>query len=89
MTAPSSTDAKNLVSSKTPKMPHERDESTDGGAQPDRPEIQQAYEDASSGKSDTTRGAVSDQTYNDSVVTPDERQSGTSPARQKDDPAAK
>lgn len=37
----------------TPRMPHERDESTDSGASPQRKVMQQAYKDLENGQVDT------------------------------------
>jgi hypothetical protein len=90
MTRPSATDAKNLVSSPTPKLPHERDESSDGPSNPDVPEIQQAFDSTAAApqQSDTSKSEATDKTYNDSVVEPQERQSGTAPGRTEPDPAA-
>ena len=50
-----------------PRMPHERDESSDEQGSPPREIIQQAHDDAVSGKSDTSRAEATDQTYRDNL----------------------
>jgi len=46
-----------------PKMPNERDESTDSAGTEPRAVIQQAHDDVESGKQDTDRGPVMDRAY--------------------------
>jgi hypothetical protein len=48
---------------RAPKLPHERDESTDDMASGPRKRIQQAHEDLTRGLKDTDRGPVMDETY--------------------------
>jgi hypothetical protein len=46
-----------------PKLPHERDESTDGMQDGPRERMRQAHDDVVQGRRDTSRGEVSDSTY--------------------------
>ncbi len=46
-----------------PKLPHERDESTDAMQGGPRERMRQAHDDLAAGRSDTSRGEVSDSTY--------------------------
>jgi DNA invertase Pin-like site-specific DNA recombinase len=46
-----------------PRLPHERDESSDSQANGVRPVIQQAHDDLESGKVDTDRGPPMDEAY--------------------------
>jgi hypothetical protein len=48
---------------RAPKLPHERDESTDDTANGPRKRIRQAHDDLSRGAKDTDRGPVLDETY--------------------------
>jgi hypothetical protein len=48
---------------RAPKLPHERDESTDDMAGGPRKLIKQAHDDLRRGLTDTDRGPVSDATY--------------------------
>ena len=46
-----------------PRLPHERDESSDSGESAPRDVIRQAHDDLESGKVDTDRGPPSDAAY--------------------------
>ena len=48
---------------RSPKLPHERDESTDAMASGSRTRIRKAHEDLRRGLQDTDRGPVLDATY--------------------------
>jgi hypothetical protein len=48
---------------RAPKLPHERDESTDAMASAPRKRIKQAHDDLERGLVDTDRGPVIDATY--------------------------
>ena len=50
-----------------PRMPHERDESSDQQGSPPREIIQKAHDDAVSGKADTSRAEATDKTYRDNL----------------------
>lgn len=90
MTNPASSDARDQIARPAPKLPHERDESTDREFSQDAPEIEQAAKASSStGQSDTSKGGEADAAYNDRVVPPGGRESGTSSGRTEPDPAAK
>jgi hypothetical protein len=89
MTTPFSSDAKNLISKPTPKLPHERDETPDGSDPQDRPEIQKAFEDSTTTGTDTDKGPPSDATYNKGVLGNSKRESGIGGGRDKPDPAAR
>jgi hypothetical protein len=89
MTTPASSDARDHVSKPTPKLPHERDESAESDNTSDRPEIQRAYDDVSKGQRDTSKAGETDATYNETVVPPGGRQSGTASGRTQADPASK
>ena len=46
-----------------PRLPHERDESSDSQESEPRPEMRQAHDDVVSGKVDTDRGTPSNEAY--------------------------
>jgi hypothetical protein len=50
-----------------PRMPHERDESSDSGRTAPRDIMKQAQEDAESDKVDTSRAEATDQAYGDNL----------------------
>ena len=47
----------------SPRLPHERDESSDSGTSPPRDVMRQAAQDLESGKMQTDRGEATDQLY--------------------------
>ncbi|HEX3140444.1 MAG TPA: hypothetical protein VHQ87_10335 [Rhizobacter sp.] len=53
----------NIDSAPAPKLPHERDESSDSQRDGVRPIIRQAHDDLASGKVDTDRGVPMDEAY--------------------------
>jgi len=54
----------NVKGETAPRLPHERDESSDSGtAAPPNPLMQKAGEDAASGRPSTDRGEVTDELY--------------------------
>jgi hypothetical protein len=59
-----------------PRLPHERDESSDSQTSAPRPVIEQARQDVRRGLVDTDRGPVLDEVYEQRVRTPDERAAG-------------
>jgi len=59
-----STTHRNVKGETAPRLPHERDESSDSGtAAPPDPLMQKAGEDAASGRPSTDRGEVTDELY--------------------------
>jgi hypothetical protein len=60
-----------------PRMPHERDESSDEQGSEPREIIQQAHDDAVSGKADTSRSEATEETYRKNLREP--RPRGTKP----------
>ncbi len=50
-----------------PRMPHERDESSDSGRSAPRDIMKQAQKDAESGKVDTSRSEATDKAYADNL----------------------
>ncbi len=51
----------------SPRLPHERDESSDSQTSPPRAVIQQAHDDLQRGLVDTDRGPVMDKLYEEKV----------------------
>jgi len=51
------------VDQPAPRLPHERDESSDSQHSEPRPEMKQAHDDVASGKVDTDRGAPAHEAY--------------------------
>ena len=47
----------------SPRLPHERDESSDGGTGPTRKVMRRAGRDLAAGRVDTTRGTEADAAY--------------------------
>ena len=53
-----------------PRMPHERDESSDSGRTEPRDIMKQAQKDAESGMVDTSRAEATEKTYHDNLRDP-------------------
>jgi hypothetical protein len=58
-----STTHRNVKGETAPRLPHERDESSDSGTVTPDPLMRQAGEDAASGRPSTDRGEVTDELY--------------------------
>ena len=58
-----STTHKTDVPESAPRLPHERDESSDSQASEPRPEMRQAHDDIVSGRVDTDRGTPLNEAY--------------------------
>jgi len=54
---------KDPVDESAPRLPHERDESSDSQHSEPRPDMKQAHDDVASGKVDTDRGTPSNEAY--------------------------
>ena len=48
---------------RSPKQPHERDESSESQQRPPDERMQQAHDDVAGGRTDTSRGEATDRTY--------------------------
>ena len=55
---------------RSPRLPHERDESSDSGQSEPRDVIRQAHDDIESGKRETDRGEVTDEVYRKTLKDP-------------------
>jgi hypothetical protein len=64
-TRPVQGDAQAKEEENTPRLPHERDESSDSQdhGTPPRPEMRQAHDDIAAGRVDTDRGPPMDEAY--------------------------
>lgn len=72
----------------TPRLPHERDESSDSQTGPRRDVIEHARRDLESGRQDTGRGPVTDQLYERTLRGDEGDQPGSpAPASSGDQPA--
>ena len=76
----SSRDAEPLKGSDAPRLPHERDESSDSGAGGQSSTGRIAHDDAESDKEETDRSKESDATYRDNLR-------GRTPGPERDEPA--
>jgi len=72
-TTPDSSTHTNIAGESVPRMPHERDESSDSGTSEPREIIRKAHDDVESGKVDTDRGEVTNEVYNKNLREPKAR----------------
>jgi hypothetical protein len=60
----------NTNGERAPRMPHERDESSDEQGSPPRDIMKKAHDDAVSGKADTSRAEATEKTYRENLRGP-------------------
>ncbi len=71
----------NMDGQAAPRLPHERDESSDSGTRPPDERIRQAADDVQSGKVSTDRGEVTNELYGRTLREPSNESEPPEPAK--------